>query len=176
MKQLIIKHQITTFILLSYAFSWLCWIPVLSQIKADLYSSAPHVFGLLLLGGYSPTISAIILSRIIGGKQFVEDLLSKYKILKVGYKWYAVALLATPLLIFIATMIFVSQGGALGWINYMVFPFFPVFLIVASVFGPLGEELGWRGFLLPRISDKYGFFTTSLLIGIIWTFWDSPLF
>ena len=85
-------------------------------------------------------------------------------------------MLLTPILIFIASVILISRDGTFGLINYMVFPFLWVFLLVAFVFRPLGKELGWSGFLLQRMWKRDSFFITSILIVVIWTFWHKPLF
>jgi membrane protease YdiL (CAAX protease family) len=42
--------------------------------------------------------------------------------------------------------------------------------------GPIAEEMGWRGFALPRLQAKYNALVSSLILGIIWTFWHLPLF
>lgn len=176
MKTLIQKNQIITFIVLSYMISWLCWLPIIDQINADLYSSPGYVIALLLLGGYSPSISALWLSYVIGGKQSLKELLDKFKIVKAKFIWYVVALLVGPVLVAIATLIYSLQGGVLGWMNPMVFLFLPVFILVATIFGPLGEELGWRGFLFPRVLGRHHILITSLWVGTVWAFWHTPLF
>ena len=49
--------------------------------------------------------------------------------------------------------------------------------IPALFFGPLGEEFGWRGFALPRLQrEKYSAFWSSIILGIMHTFWHTPLF
>src|SRR5574337_857223 len=42
--------------------------------------------------------------------------------------------------------------------------------------GPLGEELGWRGFALPRLLKRFNPFVASLVLGAIWGVWHLPSF
>jgi membrane protease YdiL (CAAX protease family) len=51
----------------------------------------------------------------------------------------------------------------------------PVICALALPFGALGEELGWRGYALPRLLGQIGPVGAALVIGIIWTFWHGPM-
>jgi membrane protease YdiL (CAAX protease family) len=42
--------------------------------------------------------------------------------------------------------------------------------------GPLGEELGWRGYALPRLAQRFSGSLSALLLGIIWALWHAPAF
>jgi membrane protease YdiL (CAAX protease family) len=49
--------------------------------------------------------------------------------------------------------------------------------IIPLIFlGPLSEEFGWRGFLQKRLQSEFNPFLTSIIIGLVWSFWHLPLF
>jgi membrane protease YdiL (CAAX protease family) len=50
-------------------------------------------------------------------------------------------------------------------------------MVVATIFGgPLGEEIGWRGYALPRLTERFGLARASLALGLIWACWHLPVF
>jgi membrane protease YdiL (CAAX protease family) len=51
-----------------------------------------------------------------------------------------------------------------------------IFLVNVFFGGPLAEEFGWRGYLVPKAQDTLAPFTTGMLVGIIWVVWHAPLF
>jgi membrane protease YdiL (CAAX protease family) len=80
--------------------------------------------------------------------------------------------------------IFVSQmANDLGWKNIPTKLFLPLFLILQGIIGilpgmatALGEEIGWRGFLLPELKSYTNSYTkTALVSGLIWAVWHYPL-
>jgi membrane protease YdiL (CAAX protease family) len=38
----------------------------------------------------------------------------------------------------------------------------------------LGEEIGWRGFLVPELAKRFSFTATAVLSGVIWALWHVP--
>ena len=72
--------------------------------------------------------------------------------------------------------IYAVQGNSIGQFVPKALPLALLVAIPAVLFGPLGEEGGWRGFALPRLQDKYSAFWSSIILGILHTFWHLPLF
>jgi membrane protease YdiL (CAAX protease family) len=137
-------------------------------------------FIVLLFLGWGFVVASIIMTRLTLGREGVISLLKRFLRWRVGWKWYLVAFLLEPLLIvlgvygyalvtgnppdfseIIAYELF-GDGAAL-WL--FVIPFFLIDFISN------GEEIGWRGYVLPRLQAKKSALSSSLILGLIWGFW-----
>jgi len=106
----------------------------------------------------------------------VRSLLRTLAIWRVHPAWYVFVLL-TPFAL-TAVSAHLSELGPTLHHNFdaaAVLAGAPLTLAVALPFGPLGEELGWRGYALPRLLDRYGPCRASLTLGARWTFWHLPM-
>lgn len=170
------SHPLPSFVLLTYAWSWMCWIPILPRISANPFESEPAVLVRFLLGGYGPSIAAVAITGLNRGKSGVRSLLGRLLQWRVEPGVYAAALLWSPLVVALSVAIYVALEGTLGVVYYPALLWVPVMFAAVSIFGPLGEELGWRGFALPHLLAKLNAGAASLVMGCIWTFWHAPLF
>jgi uncharacterized protein len=73
-------------------------------------------------------------------------------------------------------------GTAFGFPNspraatlFLAIPLYALIGVIASTARALGEEIGWRGFLLPRLVQQFGFTFGCLVSGCIWAVWHYPL-
>ncbi|SCV20744.1 Uncharacterized protein BCRIVMBC845_03270 [Bacillus cereus] len=96
---------------------------------------------------------------------------------KVGLKWYLFTLIVIPAAIFLGVVIVNGEIPTFGDLNFEFFITY-LFSFVAIFFlgGPLPEEIGWRGFALPRLQSKFGPLKATLLFSVLWTFWHLPHF
>jgi membrane protease YdiL (CAAX protease family) len=46
---------------------------------------------------------------------------------------------------------------------------------VRSLAGALGEQIGWSGFLSPRLAERYGFTRAAFITGAVWATWHFPI-
>ncbi len=169
------RHSLLAFVVLAYGFSWLCWWPILDRIQGNPFKSDPDVILRLLLGGWGPTIAAVLLAQLTDGWSGLKTLLARYRLRGAPKSTVLLALAWNPLVMTAALGVFVLAGGELGYIHWPALLWVPVMFLAVSIFGPLGEELGWRGVVLPALLRRMGPARASLVLGAIWTFWHTPL-
>ncbi len=173
MKKWFIDHQLLAFFILSYAI-----MTGAVFITLALRPGQPdHPWSLTwFFYAFSPTISAVIVSLVIGGWTEVKHLLSGFTRWKVGLRWYFAAtfLFLGPLAFALVYILLGNQPAGLKagttisvLLGQLLFTLFS---------GPLAEEAGWRGFALPRLQKKYNALISSLILGVIWCCWHIPLF
>jgi membrane protease YdiL (CAAX protease family) len=162
-------HPLLSFFALAYALAWWVWIP--------------YAFDLTFLGpilATGPFLAAIIVTALTDGKVGLKTLLSRMVRWRVGLHWYAAAL-GLPVGVYLfAVSLNVLLGASAStseqfgsW--YLVFPLFAYGLLF-PLGGAFGEELGWRGYALPRVQAHVSALSAALIIGVIQTAWHLPLF
>jgi uncharacterized protein len=167
---LVQRHPLWVFFLLTYGLNIAITFTQLFILKI------PQTKTVALLQVFTPTISALILSAIIGGKAQVFKLLSGFTRWKVSPWWYLAAFMMTgfPLLIAIVYILLGNpirglEPGATDWTLLSSLGF-------TLLSGPLAEEAGWRGFALPRLQEKHGALASSLFLGLLWACWHLPFY
>jgi membrane protease YdiL (CAAX protease family) len=100
---------------------------------------------------------------------------------RIGVGWYAVVLLTVPILTALGAVVDVLLGGAGLKLEaaerFVRQPWmFVPFAVFTLAFGPLPEELAWRGYALDGLQGKWNALTSSLILGVAWTVWHLPLF
>ena len=147
-------------------------IPPLLVVNAGLLPA-----GFDQLGAFSASVAAIILAAIEGRKGGVRELLSRLLIWKVGLKWWAFALFSTVLPSVAALYLFQMLGGpAVDWSDLKPITSVIPMIIILTVLAGMGEEFGWRGYLLPRLQARHNALISALLVGLTWGAWHVPLF
>ena len=100
---------------------------------------------------------------------------------RIGAGWYALILLVVPALTGLSAMIDALAGGqgaqpeALARFQQQPLSFLP-FAVFMLIFGPLPEEMGWRGYAQGQLRTRHSMLTASLIVGVVWTLWHLPLF
>lgn len=174
MRKRIRTNNLACFFSLALLWSWGWWSVLIFTTPSDalLSGNLPMSFILLaLLGGMGPTIAGISTSWLAGGREEAASLLRRQKARNISLLWVVVALLTVPLLTLVQTGVHALCGRA---VSYRVQGVMLVMGFVWPLFSSFGEEIGWRGFALPRMLERFGALKTSLLLGLIWGLWHMP--
>jgi len=131
-------------------------------------------FVLVLLGSLVPSTVGVLFVALLRGRSGVRTLFRRLLHARIGLRWY-LAVLAVTMLAPLAVGVTILFGGATPVVDNTIFGV--LFLFAFSIFpgSAVGEELGWRGFALPRLQARHTALKSSLIIGILWGSWHLPL-
>ena len=158
------RYPITSFFVLAFMISWSIRIPM-AIFSID---AAP----LKLLAEFGPTIAALIVTGAVHGKAGVRALLGRVRKFRVNPWWYVLVLFVPAALQLASIGVFVLFGGPGAQFQFPGL-FLPVILTIGIILS-IGEEIGWRGFALPRLQTRTNPLIASLIIGVLWGIWHIP--
>lgn len=164
------------YFLMAFGFSWLFWIPAIF-IQGNVLESPGAI--LLGLGGIGPAVSGIFFTYLNKDKESRKEYWQRvFDLKRIGAPWYLVILLAYPLVTVL--LAWVENGQVQITQAFQEVLMQPVrilpFTLFIFIFGPLPEELGWRGFALDGLQRRMNALKASVLLGTCWALWHLPLF
>jgi membrane protease YdiL (CAAX protease family) len=161
--------MIALYFALAFGITWGLQLPALLAAHEVIPGPPEKYMPLVGLGAFGPMFAAMITARVEGTG--IRTLFRRLGIWRVGAHWYVVALLV-PGGIFVASA---ALWNLLGHHEPLVYPpNAPAYMLAAIVF-PFGEEVGWRGFALPRLIDRVGPLAASAIVGVFWMLWHIPM-
>ncbi len=160
--------KIVKFYLIAFIFSWVIWC-------VGIFSDIKNPYLIISIGGLGPVVALLVYYVNFYQKDkrldYIKRLL-KYKQIPI-YIW-----LFTLFFPFIIILVSILLDKGLhfslridetfiqkGWI-------YPIFLVV---FGPIPEEMAWRGIAFHELIKK-GYIKTQLIVALLWAIWHLPLF
>lgn len=160
------------FFLLTFAVTWSCWIPIVT-VPISEHTLTRAI--LLTVGIFAPSLVALSLTAWTKGESGIRALLGRMFQWEVGARWYLFAVGYTLSIKLLVTLIY--RLGTHTWPHFGTVPLYIIpFAILISTPVQSGEEIGWRGYALPRMAPRLGLGWASIILGIIWATWHLPLF
>ncbi len=179
MIKLFYYKNLINYFLLSYLITWIIWAPL--YLPYFGYNGFPILLYHHAYGALGPILAAFIMEKQEHGTEGVLSLLKRMVQWRVGAVWYVVVL--APLMLLIITMFweYLAHQKPMDWAGIGVSSEFPEFSIVGFflfnlvTFG-IGEEVGWRGYALPRLQSHYSALKSTVLLTLGWAIWHIPAF
>jgi membrane protease YdiL (CAAX protease family) len=168
------KDSLLPFFLLTFLITWglgalAIFLPAqLQALVGELTDTSPIYF----LAIAAPTISATILTFSRDSWSGLKSLYARLIHWRFGIQWYALILIGIPVLGWIVTRF--TESNPLKETEDLAQLLLMLFYVLVT--GPLCEELGWRGYALPRLLKSFNPFAASLILGAIWGVWHLPSF
>lgn len=145
-------------------------------IEKSFYITNPLYGKLIYIGLLSPTFAALFIIYYFYYKEERKNYwFSVIDFKRISWKWYLI-IFSFPILIrFLASVI--DASFTINNFQFNISPDLTLsYVIILLFFGPIPEELGWRGVVLPELQKKFGFNIAVLFLGFMWAIWHLPLF
>jgi membrane protease YdiL (CAAX protease family) len=176
LKEPVTLRPVLIFYLLAFTISWIGWIPTLAASREVAVFRHPWWNIMLLLPGAGPALAAAIAAKLEANRESLPRRLTAMFCRSVGPRWYLIAIFAPAAILFAANSISAMLWGA-SYQTVSPWPLPPAsFFIFRSILSNPCEEIGWRGFALPRLEKGLGAFAATLIVGVLWGAWHLPLF
>lgn len=163
-------ERVLPFFLVTFGITWGLQLPGLFAQRGVLPGDPRWYLPLAGLGLLGPAVAAVVLAYRAAGRAGMRALFEPLTRWRMHPRCYAVALL--PALVLAELLYLLNQAGRQGPIAYLPSAGGVVFGISVSLL----EEVGWRGYALPRLERRWGGFAASGLIGVVWYVWHLPMF
>jgi len=171
-------RSLLAFFGLTFLVTWTCFIAVVRWGGFPEGSGPRHGLHLLvLLGTFAPSLVALALTARAAGSAGVRAILGRLIAWQVSGRWYLFAVGYWVGIKLSVALVYRLVAGA--WPRFSDESW--IVMAAATVFstmvgGQAGEEIGWRGYALPRLAARWGLGGASILLGVIWASWHLPLF
>ncbi len=171
------RYSLLTFFLLTFAISWGFWFLFPTTLGG-------------LVGAWGPSLAAIVITLLFDGGQALRALLRRLFVWRVPFYWYLFvlcwpaalsllvtglgALLGRPLPDFANPPVVSQYPLPLEVMQAGFLVLLPTVFVIQTLGSSLGEELGWRGFAIPRLQAGQSALVASLILGLLWGIWHLP--
>ncbi len=183
-------NKMIVYLVVAFGWTWVGWI--VSLVVADRqgyllptiatlpeliefgFKGPEHIFYSILfqLAVFGPLIGGFVAVWLEEGQAGVWSLLRSMGRWRVGLKWYGVVVGIALLLPLIPLVVGILTG--LSGLANVSFGMFLPFLVYQLLTSGLGEEPGWRGYLLPHLQERFAPRRAVWILGFIWAAWHYP--
>lgn len=174
MSRKIFKSPLVSFVITSYVIFFVLF----TAIGIGMVLGAPKSFTALLqiISAWSSTFAFVILFKKIYPGLDLGDFIKKQFASKISFPVLSIAIIIQVIIIAVTISLLSHTNGSQNLaFTFTGFGLFLLAFLDNLIRGPLGEELGWRGYALNELQKKYSVLKSALIVGVLWGFWHTPL-
>jgi membrane protease YdiL (CAAX protease family) len=168
------RHPVRTYYALTFTISWGGFLLVGGPglFAGTNWQTDPRFLPAVLVMLTGPAIAGLVLTDLVDGRVGLRELLARLLRWRVGARWYAAAVLLPPLVAGVVPLA-LSLGSHAFLPAIVTADDKPAVLLagIAVGFTTLLEEVGWTGFVTPRLKLRHGTVATGLVMGVLWGVW-----
>jgi uncharacterized protein len=182
------RHDLAWFYLSTFGLTWgvaAACLLARPQLEA-VFGTSSTLNPLYVVAVASPSIVAVVLTAVRGGAAGLVELGRRVFRWRVPWRCYALVLLGWPAMDYLARLLqWAATGERPSLVPFATVPpldglpwFVVPSLLVSTLLldaGPLGEEVGQRGYVLPRILARHPPLVAAVAVGVVWGVWRLPV-
>jgi membrane protease YdiL (CAAX protease family) len=175
-RTLVSAHAVLGYFVLTFVISWSGILLVIGGPASIPGAAAqtsplfPFVYLAMLAG---PSTAGVLMTWWLRGRAGLRELSASVADWRVAPRWYAVALFTAPALIAIVLLLLSARSPDYlpGILTTDEKTGLVAFAVAIGLGAGFFEELGWTGFAVPQLRQRYGVLTTGLIVGTLWGLW-----
>lgn len=163
--------EILIFLLFTFSITWIIWSLTLTQLTLKISNEILIMFGI-----FTPSIIGLVMEYKVSGLKGLIKSMKKIVDPRISLRWYLYIFGVMPITMLISYLLLQVTNNSVPKSEFPLAAVPLVFIYILLLMGPLGEEAGWRGFMLRKMLFDYKPFYASVILGFIWSLWHLPLF
>jgi membrane protease YdiL (CAAX protease family) len=185
LKRLISGHPLVAYFVIAYVGTWAFLLPFALSRNVNglgllLFTLPDSAFLVaFVLGTFAgPALASLTVTAVTSDRAGVGQLLRRCVQWRAGIGWYLIAIFGALLIFLVGYSVFYGVNLPLALLikwPLLFTVFFPQAVLIILT-GSFAEELGWRGFALPRLQQRYGPVLGTIILGTLHGLWHLPAF
>lgn len=173
------RGAVPVFLLVTFAVTWGLWLPLLVRARHDDLDQMPWTYFLASAGPACGAVAALLWT---GGPRLVARWARRAYAVRIGRRWWLLALGLPVGYYLVAWSVAAVLDGSwpdparFGLTDKLPGLAWPLVAVVWVLTFGLGEESGWRGWLLPELARRTTTFWAALVVAGVWIGWHLPAF